>query len=399
MPPIPDRTIFHDIAEAALTFGCELRACVAPLIADQPSIREFALALGLDKSIAWKVHHIATAADATLILVTLPGPAGLANVMRAITATGKDTRALEAARAALVKVIRSHGLSRTQIKSMAIRQFGDSAERGATRLIHKRAHESNAAIHGVSIHGTAVAIMLLPGGTSGCVTLVEGTLLHRFMHTLNAGPVPIHYWTRRHRSGMQAESRKGSPTYGHAAASLVRELCSAEVRDAHLRTVDLGGGHALCYEPPPAAANHVDFAFREIGHGAFALPLVPHRGAADTAVSLFIPMQHLLVDLMIHSSMPVSDVQQDMYLNHAPESMQSSSPEFLRYPIKMDARWIANPALPAPFAAAAERWKALVEGCAKAVQTPISKFTTYRIQVRYPPTPSRIRVRWTWPGR
>ena len=399
VPPTPARSIFEDIATAALAFGRELRACVGPLLADQPSVREFALALGLDKSIAWKVHHIATANDPVPILVALPGPAGFAAVMRAIAATGEDTAALEAARAALVKVIRSRGLSLTQLKSMVTRQPGDSIERGATRLLHKRAHDANAAIHGVSTQGTAIAIMLIPGGTSGHLTVAVATLLHRLTHTLNTGPIPIHYWTPRQGPGRPAEPYAGHPTHLGSTATLVRELCSAEVRDSHLRTVDFGGGYAICYEPPLAAANHVDFAFREIGHGTCAPLLVSDGRAAHTAVSLLIPMQHMLLDLMIHSSMPVAHVHQDLYLSHAPERANAASPDFLRHPIEMDARWIANPALPAPFVAAGDRWKALVEGCATSLQAVMSQFKTYRIRIHYPPTPSRVRVRWTWSGR
>lgn len=399
VPPPPDRSIFEDISTAALAFGRELRACIAPLLADQPSIRELALALGLDKSIAWKLHHIATACDALPILTALPGQAGMAKVMRAIANTGTDIAALDHARVALAKAIHRHGLAHAELKSLATRQDGDSAARGGMRHIHKRAYEANAAVHGVSIQGTAVAIMLLPGGAAEHVTVVASTLLHRLRRTLNTGPTPIYYQMQRSGHSAATDTARGHASRLQSTPCLVRALCSPEVLDSHLTHVGVGGGHAICYEPPPDSPSRVDLAFREIDHGTLASRGIDATGRGETVVSLFLPTQHVLVDLMIHSSMPVSDLQHDLYLSNAPTRAHAQGPELLRHAIALDTRSDPGKALPPPFAAAGERWAALLEGSATAVQTPMPDLRTYRIMAHYPPTPSRIRVRWTWQSR
>ncbi|MBU3728474.1 MAG: hypothetical protein FGM37_04405 [Phycisphaerales bacterium] len=393
---MPARGLFEDLASAAMTLGREMRSCVAPLLEDQPSIRELAQALGIDKSLAWQVHHIATASDPVPILAALPGPAGMAKVMQALVSAGRDTTALERARAALVYAMRRRGFSRTQLKSMVTGQWGDVSERGALRQLHRRAHEANAAIQGISIGGTAVAVMLLPGGTPKQMTLVAATLLHRFCRTLNSGPIPVYYRTQQASEAASPAPRHSRRSRKGTMASLVRELCSPEVLDEHLSTVDCGDGEALCYQPPPSASNRVDFAFREIGHGVRTLREDRDGDAGQTGVALFNPMEHAMVDLMFHESMPVSDVTVHMHRRTAPEPIHMAGPDFLRHPIEIDARWIADRTPPAPFASAGTRWEALVEGCAKAVRQDVGSFRTFRIRVDYPLTPSEVRIGWTW---
>ncbi len=384
-----------------MALGREMRTCLAPLLEDQPSIRELAHALGLDKSLAWQVHHIATASGPVPILAALPGPAGMAKVMQALVSARRDTAALERARTALVHAMHRRGFSRSQLKSMVTSQSGDASERGAMRQLHRRAYEANAAIQGISIGGTAVAVMLVPGGTPGRMTLVAATLLHRFCRTLNAGPIPVYYRTQP-ASGDAPRAPCDSPDAPRGTmASLVRELCSTEVLDEHLSTVDCGTGEALCYQPPPSAPHRVDFAFREIGHGLGTLRRDRDGDAGHTSVTLFNPMEHMMVDIMFHESMPVSDVTVHMHRRIAPESVQQASPDFLRHPIEIDARWIRNRTPPAPFAAASARWEALVEGSANVIGHDIGQLRTFRIRIDYPLTPSELRVRWTfrshWP--
>ena len=395
-PPLPARGLFEDLASAAMTLGREMRTCVAPLLEDQPSIREFAQALGIDKSLAWQVHHIATASDPVPILAALPGPAGMAKVMQALVSAGRDTTALERARAALVYVMRRRGFSRTQLKSMVTSQSGHTSERGALRHLHRRAHEANAAIQGISIGGTAVAVMLLPGATPRRLTLVAATLLHRFCRTFNAGPMAIYYRTQQAVTAESPSPLAAPKSRKGTVAALVRELCSPEVRDEHLSTVDFGPGEALCYEPPSSASHRVDFAFREIGHGVGTLRDERDGDAGHTTVALFNPMEHAMVDLMIHESMPVSDVTVHLCRRTAPETVHLAGPDFLRHSIEIDARWIRDRTPPAPFAAAGARWEALVEGSLAPLGISPGELRAFRIQVEYPPTPADLRIRWTW---
>jgi hypothetical protein len=384
-----------------MALGREMRTCLAPLLEDQPSIRELAQALGIDKSLTWQVHHIATASDPVPILASLPGPAGMTKVMQALASAGRDTSALERARAALVYAMHRRGFSRTHLRSMSTSQTGDVSERGALRQLHRRAHEANAAIQGISIGGTAVAVMLVPGSTPKQMTLVASTLLHRFCRTLNSGPIPVYYRTQQASEAASPAPCRSPRALKGTMASLVRQLCSPDVLDEHLSTVDCGAGEALCYQPPPSASNRVDFAFREVGHGIGTLRQNRDGDAGHTSVTLFNPIEHTMVDIMFHESMPASDVTAHMYRRTAPESVQLAGPEFLRHPIEIDARWIRNRTPPAPFAAASARWEALVEGSATVIGHDIGQFRTFRIRIDYPLTPSELRIRWTlrsqWP--
>lgn len=266
-PPSPrSRGLFDDVATAAMDLGRDMRHCVAPMLEDSPSIREFALAIGIDKTLAWQVHRIATASDPVAILIALPGQAGMVKAMKALQNKGLTTAALEASRVALIGVLDRRGISRARLKAMAAAQPGAHAEQGAIRQLHRRAYEANAAIQGRSIGGIAVAVMLLRAGSAGQMTLVASTMLHRMFRTVVSGPIPIYYRTQAASGPPDEPARPSARTKG-SMASLVRHLCSPELEDAHISLTEFTSGEALCYDPPTSSANRVDFAFREIGHG------------------------------------------------------------------------------------------------------------------------------------
>jgi len=180
--------LFEDVGRAAMQLGYELRGCIAPMLASQPSVREFAYALGIDKSLAWQIHRIATASDPVAILTALPGHAGMRKAIGAIRDAGHEIDGLERSRADLVHVLRRRGISRTQLRSMALGGSDGPRSAGGLRHLHRRAHEATVAMRGMSIGGAAIAIMLPPGGASRQMTLVAVTLLHRIGRTVNAGP-------------------------------------------------------------------------------------------------------------------------------------------------------------------------------------------------------------------
>lgn len=389
------RGLFDDVASAAVDLGREMRACAAPLLIDRPSIREFAAALGVDKSLAWQVHHIAAASDPIAILIALPGHAGMAKAIRALHHAGRDTAALESSRAALVYVLSRRGISRAQLKSMATVHPDGDAEPGAIRHLHRRAYEANSAIQGRSIGGVAVAVMLMPAGSSDQMTLVAATMLHRMVRTVVSGPIPIYY--RSQQPGAPPSGRGDSvPHRKGSMASLVRHLCSAEVEDAHLSIVDFQSGEALCYDPPPSCINRVDFAFREVGHGVATAGLRRASSEGTTGVAIFSPAEHVVIDLMMHRSLHAEDPHASLYLRNAPDVICKCMPNFLNHPMPMEAGWVSRRMLPAPFVAASDRWESLVEGSAQAVGASTAEFSTFRIQIEYPPTPSTVNIRWRW---
>ena len=395
------RGLFDDVAAAAMVVGREMRACTAPLLADQPSIREFAAALGIDKSLAWQVHHMAAATDPVAILIALPGHAGMAKAMRALHGAGRDTTALEASRAALVYVLNRRGISRAQLKSMATGHPDGDAESGALRQLHRRAYEANSAVQGRSIGGIAVAVMLMPAGSAKQMTLVAATMLHRMVRTIVSGPIPIYYRTQAAGSRPRA-SRAATSSPGHepirkgSMASLVRHLCSPEVEDDHLSVREFRSGEALCYDPPPSCINRVDFAFREVGHGVGTLDRGRARTQGSTDVAIFNPAGHAVIDLMLHRSLHAEEPSVSLSLRNAPEEVCKSAPEFLKHPMPIEGAWVSRRVLPAPFVAAGDRWEALVEGSARAVEASISDFRTFRVEIEYPPTPSTVHFRWAW---
>lgn len=394
-PSSRGRSLFDDVAAAATGLGREMRICAAPMLADSPSIREFATALGVDKSLAWQVHQIATASDPVAILIALPGQAGIAKAMRALQSAGRDTAAVEAARAALIYVLNRRGISRAQLKAMATGQPDGPIETAALRLLHRRAYEANSAIQGRSIGGLAVAVLLMPVEPAGALTLVAATMLHRMARTLASGPIPIYYRTQAAGSHASTPRTSGGTRKG-SMASLVRPLCSPEVEDAHISLIDFQSGEALCYDPPPSHINRVDFAFREIGHGVATMDRTQTPTEGMTDVALFNPTEHAVIDFMPHRSLPVEDPGASLMLRNAPDIVCKSAPEFLQHPMPIDAGWTTRRRLPATFVTAADRWEALVEDSVQAVNASAADFRTYRIQIKHPPTPSSVCVRWTW---
>lgn len=372
-----------------------MRDCVAPMLVGNPSIRELAIALRIDKTLAWQVHQIASAPDPTAVLMALPGQSGMSKVVRALHGAGRDVARLEAARGSLVRVLARRGISRSQLKSMATGHAeGDSGVR-AMRQLHRRAYEANSAVQGRSIGGIATAVMLMPAGSRDRLTLVAATLLHRMVRTVVSGPIPIYYRTQPAGSNPRAK-QVTAPSRRGSMASLVRQLCSAEIEDGHISVVDFESGEALCYDPPASCGNRVDFAFREIGHGVANRDRGPGQPEGTTNVTLFNPTEHVVVDFMPHRDLHVEDPSASLCLRNAPDIVCKGAPEFLKHPIPIDAGWVSRRSLPAPFVSAAARWEALVEGSARAVNASTADFRTFRIRLECPPTPSDVLTRWAW---
>lgn len=376
-----------------MQLGCELRGCIAPMLASQPSVREFAYALGIDKSLAWQVHRIATASDPVAILTALPGHAGMRKAIGAIRDAGHDIDGLERSRADLVHVLRRRGISRTQLRSMALGGSDGPRSAGGLRHLHRRAHEATVAMRGMSIGGAAIAIMLAPGGATRQITLVAVTLLHRIGRTVNAGPIPVYFRTQAAGiSGLSEKTGSGRRSY----AGLVLELCSQEVHEDHIRTREYGTSEVLLYDPPSSATDRVDLAFREIGHGVAAVRGDRRHPEAASGIALYYPVEHTVIDLMLHNSLQARDPEVALYLLSAPMAVCDANPEFLRQPIPIESRWTEDDALPGAFAAAGGKWQRLIEDSARNVGLSPKEFRRFRTHIECPPTPSRVHVRWKW---
>lgn len=392
------RGLFDDVAVAAMDLGRATRACVAPLLQDQPSVREFAIALKIDKMLAWKLQNIAAASEPIEVLVSLPGPAGIAKAIRALRNAGRDTVALDASLAALADVLRRRGVSRAQLKSMAQADPERTFSDGTVRQLHRRAYEANAAIHGRSIEGVAMALMLIPSGTERSVTLIGSTMIHRTMRTAAMGPTAVYYRGKPRPEHPHSTKATRYPPASGSLHFVVPHLCSPEVTDDQLSLVDFGQGEVLCYDPPASSTSRVDFAFREVFYGtSTSAPLQP-SSQGFTGAFVPYPVERMCIDVMFHRSMRVSDVHAALYLRSAPAAVFHHDPEFLRYPVTMAVRKLASLALPRPFVAVWDKWRDLVDGSAALMGMSTHDFSTYRIDLDFPPTPSDVRVRWTWAG-
>lgn len=396
-PYVPLRPgIFEDVAAAAQDLGREMRACVAPLLSDQPSIREFALALGIDKSLAWHVRRIATACEPIQVLTSLPGHAGMASAVRALHDAGRDTAALDASRAALMQVLQRRGISRAQLKSMAHADPTRTFHDGVVRQLHRRAYVANAAVHGRSIGGVAMALMLIPSDTAHAVSLVASTMIHQLVRTSPTGPTSVYYRGKPRADHPHATQRIRFPTASGSQHFMVPHLCSPEVGDDQLSLVDYGHGEVLCYDPPASSASRVDFAFRELFHGVSTRAPMQPASHGFTGAFLPYPVEHMCIDVMLHPSMCVSDLQAALYLRSAPVTAYHHDPEFLRYPVSVTVRKATSPELPRAFIAVWKKWIDLIEASAALVGMRAHEFNTHRICLECPPTPSDVRMRWHW---
>ncbi len=370
----------------------------ALLLHVRPSLgaRAASRALGLDKSIGWKMFQLAFSEETRTPSSLVPGARGWTKVVQALRDRGTPMPVLEILERAIRRFeefLSSHRLVRSNLDSLA--SSGDAAaadERHLVRL-RKEAADATATVLGMRMRARVGTYVIAPAADGEHASLAALTLIHGPERHVGGAPWPLYsrnfVWRGRDPQQVLVETDADDPL-----APLERDLSSPNLGDAELRA------------SPPGAVPGVDFigrradraeplvlAFAEHAHAVGPL----YRAHDEDSANLGLPVANVLdlavFDVLLHRGIPRSGEPRWRLdrIGRPPLSIEENGA--LRCEAVLERP--ASLKLPAELGALDEAYRALVRRGAAMLGTRTEDLEHYRVVVPYPPLSTRLGFIWS----
>jgi hypothetical protein len=360
-------------------------------------------ALGLDKTLTWKLSRLIGERDALGALGFVPGPGGWQRLWDAAArASDEPARLDEARRAAddLKTLVRRHAGSRTEFARLLA---GLDAERSEPRLYgsaRRQAFEGNAAIWGVQaaarigLHAVAPSVddpsrldLATVGGLVGLQRLRASSSWPIVRHVSYEAPGA----TPQHR--VEPLDRDLPPDQ----PPLLRRFCSPNLPP--LDTVDVGGSKTYALSAGPIGRTGAVTCLFGFLDRRFAPDRAATEGELGEHLTLLnTPVERALVDLCIHRSL--GDALPELQLVSAMESLgapitsAAGSRSLLPTAETVERLDGTAPLLETPLL---PRHRELVGFVLERLGHPLADFHVYRVELAWPPIPTTAILRWPLP--
>lgn len=371
----------------------ELRGSLVEVLSasgtDPERPQEISRALGLDKSLAWKVARLARASDAGMEAAHLPGAAAFEILLSAAARKGVQppliARARDAVRA-LSSVVDEHLGDRPTLELV----LDGMPRRGHDRLAmcRKLAFRGNSGLWGIQARTRVNAFLLACSRDSpdqvDCAMIGGWAQMRRLRADAR--------WAIFRRLAHGPGGAPGNPCEPIVPGAdrdglmLMREFCSDTL--PAIRTVVEGGSTVYEIGDSPVGARGAFNCF--LGTVQRRLGSV-HATENDTTGSLFAlvsaPVQLLVVDLLVHEGCPIGrEPAVDVYGALTPRPGERSERDRLPLRPKITALPRVGEATRVP---GVDRYSAMLERAAGALgDYSLSSFAGVRILLEYPPFPS-----------
>ena len=177
-------------------------AAIHSVVPDPTAIRACGRVLGISKNLAWKMVHIAGAADLATVISASPGPRGWKLVVEALENARCDPGLVEHLRSAIARFdreIKDRDIDRRTLASMAGGGLDSAASREEQRRLREQATLANATVWGVLAEASISSYLVVPSGRDDLLD-IESVSSLRGLHRLGPGPsVPIQVGTSAYR--------------------------------------------------------------------------------------------------------------------------------------------------------------------------------------------------------
>lgn len=342
-------------------------------------------ALGLDKTLAWKLCRLSRADDPVEGLAFLPGRAGLQALQRAALRArvrAPSRRRLERAIDALHAALERHVGDRPRVEQLV-------ASRGlAPRSLlaaRRQAFRANGAIWGVHARLRVGVQVVAPSALRpGFVDVASGGGLHDLQRLRPGARWPLLVY----RSwGGSAAPEPVEPGDDPDAPHLLRSLSSPELPPLRSRPFHGGRLHELA-DGALGRGSAVTCLFGHVRRG-FAPAAGPAGETAEYSMALNTPVEAALFDLLLHRSLAF-ELPPRFVLGSLMECGQQADPASdARYELPAAERPVElacdGDGLATPLAA---RHVELVERLAGALGHPLSEYRAFRVRLEFPPIPT-----------
>lgn len=402
LPPFPDhvRAVVGELSAALF----ELLTATGT----QPSRpQHVARQLGLDKSLAWKVARLATAANPIAAIPLVPGESGIEILLRAAAKARAPAEILARARdaaAAFDRLVSVHAEDRATLELMANELLPpeDRAERddAARRL----AFQGNSAIFGVRARARFGAYVVAPSAETNLLDLmfVAGLVGFRRIRANARAPLFQHQLYHDDGSPLAATSSPiAPPPPGADGMPILGEFCRPTVPPIR-RTQVLNGQLYELTEGPVGRTHSADCVYSICDRAGASAHATKLDQFGEHSTYVLVPIEAVQADLLIHRSLPFTMPPEVSLFGMIPTSPRSPQDRHRdRLPIAETAERVpllggANhlDGLETPLF---PRYVELMRYALDRVGWNPEEFDAWRVTIRYPPVPSLVLLRFPLP--
>jgi len=389
----PDfRSALHQAEAAAGSLGLAVRTALGPILPESGGARSCGRALGLERTLGWKVWTIAHSSDLATILRMLPGRRGWTQVLAALRRRGAEGPAVDAVRTAADRMQDLLGDLRRRpalLRAIGAGGLDRAEERERMVAARRKAARSNERVYGVHTDRAVVAALLAPDGKGG-LALACTTIFDRLSRSRPGLPWPL-YARLATLDTRRGTRRLGTPVDPHATlAPLVSDLSGPEgIPGATAGAITVGerDGTAFLHvaDLSTAEGGNARIATAEFVRGAGRR----QPGQADPIHlrwGCYLPTDLLVFDVLVHRSLPKS-TEPSPWLCGTPLSIRSLDGwhDEARLPLEAEAKEIPATELAKTLGSAGPAHLDVVRRTALALGTGLEEFVTHRVRIPFPP--------------
>lgn len=372
------------------------------VVPDPSAIRACGRVLGISKNLAWKMVHIAGAADLSSVLSAIPGPRGWRLALDALVDADCEPDLIDRLRLEIERFdseIERRRIDRRTLAAMAGGGLDSRVNREEQRRLREQAMLANATVWGALAEASIITYLVTPSGEDDFVDLLSITSI-RGLHRLSPGPsIKIHLTTSAYHD------RRDDAVYGRSGrdeppTSLAEPFCSPGAA-AEIVVRQEGDQHHIHFEGAGTSATRpVDLVFVErLDRAAYTHARHP-REIGTFGGGVLMPSRWAVLEVLVDRSIPWIDPPEAA----AYSQVQGSPPrnhwsEVQRLPMTESAQSGLDADLPEELDAIRIDHHAVLSEAADRMGRSLADFTTHLVAVPAPVLASNIMLRWLLPER
>ena len=278
------------------------RTALGEAVAEPTMVRAAGRALGIDKTLAWKLVSLTEASDPAAAMSKFPGPRGWQRIIEALAAHGASRSSVETLRRGLDDLEREaagRGFDRRRLQRLASEPDGSHHGRAETLRLRETAAAANAAIWGIGARLLVASYLVRPTGESDRLAISAVTMFLG-LHRTRPGPeMPIHRGARLETSGGTS-----SATGAGSTAIDCSDLCSPGAATQTSVQTDRRGPCITFRGDRTSPAHPVDLVFAETLTSS-AYSFARHVDEQATfGLPIWVPVQALILEVLLHRDIP-----------------------------------------------------------------------------------------------
>ncbi len=398
-PPIDQ---FHTDAASVLTnFRNAILGIVRSTMAPPINGQELENALGIDKTLAWKVASMASATSPFDVARHIPGRSAINIIIRAGERTGIKLEVLERVRDAYAdyeELMRQHAGDRASLEMMLITHAQNERAK-ATHEYRKAAYRANSFLFGIQSQATFRTYMLQPSNEhAGMFDMISLRGHIGIRRIRNDAPWTVHRSRVTDDTGSPITFQSAQPLdpsietdIGTPPVPWMPKFCSQPL--PNINRVSQRKGHIHCDILNGEVGNQAmtSCVLGEIVTGLASSSSSPGNETVELAMKADMPTELLVLDQYIHQDLvnfaqPKLNVYSELTGPTPPISNAAS-----RHRIPMDEHpQYLGEGVASAYSPKMPQYPDLIRDAFEYSQWSADKFIVHRTIIKYPPTPSAV---------